>query len=235
MGCQVALAVRWPGRVPGGRVVEDFVSLQDLAPTFLEAGGETPPDCMTAASLTGVLESGESGQVDPERTFVVIGRERHVGDAREGNLPYPQRSIRTREYLYIRNFEPDRWPMGDPKGLDDPTTAAPDYEDLCWETRICYADLDASPTKAWMIHHRAEELVQPLYELGFGKFPAEELYDVRSDPHQMRNLIGHPEHAGAHEALSKRLTEVLREQEDPRVTEAACRFERSPFTDLPER
>ncbi len=37
LGTNVPLAARWLGRMPGGRVVEDFVSLQDLAPTFLEA------------------------------------------------------------------------------------------------------------------------------------------------------------------------------------------------------
>ena len=39
IGCEVALAVRWPGHVAKGRVVEDFVNLMDLAPTFCEAGG----------------------------------------------------------------------------------------------------------------------------------------------------------------------------------------------------
>ncbi|MCJ7675370.1 MAG: sulfatase, partial [Sedimentisphaerales bacterium] len=36
-GTNVPLAVRWPERVNGSRVVEDFISLSDLAPTFLEA------------------------------------------------------------------------------------------------------------------------------------------------------------------------------------------------------
>jgi uncharacterized sulfatase len=232
IGCEVALAARWPGRIAPGRVVEDMVNLQDLGPTFLEAAGVTPPDCMSARSLLPVLDSAASGQVDPERTFVVIGRERHVAAAREGGLPYPQRAIRTREFLYIRNYEPDRWPMGDPMGLDDPAAPAPDYEDLCWNTMVAYMDLDASPTKAWMIHHRAEEAVRELYHVGFGKRPAEELFDLRRDPHHMTNLADDPAHVEVKRHLSAQLRAVLEAEEDPRVTETPCPFEESPFTDL---
>jgi N-sulfoglucosamine sulfohydrolase len=165
--------------------VNDFVNLMDLAPTFLQAAGLEPPDCMTAHSLLDVLTSSESGHVDPQRTFVVTGRERHVGHARPSNLPYPQRSIRTQDFLYIRNFAPDRWPMGDPMGLDDPDTEPPSYDELRNNTMVAYPDMDASPTKAWMIHHRAEERVRNLFQMGFGKFPAEELYDLRIDPYYM--------------------------------------------------
>ena len=232
LGCEVALAARWPKRIPAGRTLNDFVNLMDLAPTFMEAAGLEPHSDMTAQSLLNVLTSSQSEQVDPERTFVVTGRERHVGTAREGNLPYPQRAIRTKDFLYIRNFAPDRWPMGDPKGLDDPTTAPPSFDDLCDDTRIVYPDMDASPTKAWMIHHRAEMQVQKLFEMGFGKFPAEELYDLRVDPHYLNNVAEDASYSTVRQQLSDRLMSILTEQEDPRVVESDCRFERSPFTDI---
>lgn len=231
IGCEVALAARWPGRIPSGRVIDDFVNLMDLAPTFLHAAGEIPPDCMDGAGLMDVLQSSESGQIHPARDHVVTGRERHAAAAREGYLPYPQRAIRTKDYLYIINFAPDRWPMGDPRGLDDPTAETPSYEDLCRNTFVAYADLDASPTKAWMIHHRAEEPVAPLYEIGFGKRPGEELYDIRKDPDHMRNQAGDPEYKEILDDLKSRLMEVLNKYGDPRVTDSDCRFERSPFTD----
>ena len=151
--------------------------------------------------------------------------------ARAGNLPYPQRAIRTERYLYIRNFAPDRWPMGDPRGLDDPATVPPSYERLCEDTLVAYADMDGSPSKAWMVHHRAEPEVSALFEMGFGKFPAEELYDLERDPHYLRNVAADPAYATTREQLSARLTGVLRGQRDPRVTEPECRFERSPYTD----
>jgi uncharacterized sulfatase len=186
---------------------------------------------MPSHSLLDVLVSPESGQVDPQRTFVVTGRERHVGHARSGNLPYPQRAIRIHDFLYIRNFAPERWPMGDPAGLDDLSTEPPSYDELRNNTMVAYADMDASPTKAWMIHHRSEEQVRRLFQMGFGKFPAEELYDLRTDPHHMNNVVEDPAYKDIRRQLADQLMSVLKEQQDPRVVEPDCRFERSPFTD----
>jgi arylsulfatase A-like enzyme len=229
IGCEVSLAMRWPGKIKAGRVIEDFVNLMDLAPTFMEAAGVPIPSSMTGKSLLPLLLDERSGQIDPERTFVVTGRERHVHTARDGMLPYPQRSIHTKEYLYIINFEPDRWPMGVPNGMDDLDAAAPAYEAIQWETRTVYPDMDASPTKAWMVHHRKEEPVQPLFELAFGKRPYEELYDLRQDPHYMNNVADKAEYAEAKAALNSKLLELLRAQRDPRVVETPCRFEHAPY------
>ena len=151
--------------------------------------------------------------------------------ARQGNVPYPQRAIRTHDYLYIRNFAPDRWPMGDPQGLDDPSVEPPPYEKLANDTFAAYADLDASPTKAWMIHHRGEDAIRRQYEIGFGKRPEEELYDLNKDPDHMNNLADDPDYQEVKQRLSARLMKILREQNDPRVIEKPCRFEQSPFTD----
>lgn len=233
IGCEVALAFRWPGRVASGRVVKDFVNLMDLGPTFCEAGGIDIPASMTGRSLMPVLSDPRSGQIDPARDHVVTGRERHVGGAREGYLPYPQRSLRTRDFIYIINFEPDRWPMGDPKGLDDPSTEPPDYETLAKETFVVYADLDASPTKAWMIHHREDHDVEPLYELAFGKRPREELYDLNEDPHYMNNVADDPAYANVRRQLEARLLAVLEEQDDPRLMEQPCRYEFEPYAGPP--
>ena len=38
-GARMPLAVRWPERVRGGRVVDDFIGFADYAPTILEAAG----------------------------------------------------------------------------------------------------------------------------------------------------------------------------------------------------
>ncbi len=229
IGCEVALAVRWPGRVQPGRVVDDFVSLMDLAPTFLEAAGLSAHPDMAGRSLLPVLESPDSGQIDEQRDHVITGRERHVDTARAGELPYPQRAIRTQDYLYILNFEPDRWPMGDPQGLDDLSQIPPSFSDLQWVTRPAYADFDASPTKAWMIHHRSERSVRPLFELAFGKRPYAELYDLRVDPHYMQNEAGSPQYADTQQELHQKLMAALTEASDPRVVERPCRFEEPPY------
>jgi len=234
IGCEVALAARWPGHIPAGRRIDDFVNLMDLAPTFLDACGVGVPDSMTAKSLLPVLTSDRDGQVDEDRTFVVTGRERHVHTARAGQLPYPQRAIRTKDFLYVHNFAPDRWPAGDPEGLDDPRAVPPAYEDLETDTMICYADLDASPTKAWMIHHRDEAEVRRSFDLGFGKRPMEELYDLGEDPHYMHNVAGEARYAGVQTELKTRLFELLQQQDDPRVVEEPCRFEAAPYAGPPD-
>ncbi|NQW17614.1 MAG: sulfatase [Chloroflexi bacterium] len=229
IGTQVALAVRWPGHVQAGRVIDDFVNLMDIAPTFLDAAGVAMPGEIPGRSLVPVLESSESGQIDPKRTFVVTGRERHVARAREGQLPYPQRAIRTRDFLYIHNFEPDRWPMGDPQGLDDLTATAPSSEELIGTYETAFSDLDKGPTKAWMIHHRADPEVEPLFWLGFGKRPLEELYDLRLDPDYMTNVADDTEYADVRDGLREQLMAELRANDDPRVVESPPRFERAPF------
>ncbi|MEZ4680756.1 MAG: hypothetical protein R2932_41750 [Caldilineaceae bacterium] len=141
----------------------------------------------------------------------------------------PPTAIRTGDFLYVHNFAPDRWPMGDPKGLDDPDAPAPDFAALRDHTYTAYPDLDASPTKAWMIHHRAEADVQPLFDLGFGKRPREELYDLRVDPDYMHNLAQDPNYDAIREELATQLMGVLQAQDDPRVVEVPCRFEDAPY------
>ncbi|MGH8018397.1 MAG: sulfatase family protein [Opitutaceae bacterium] len=143
-GVAVALLARVPGG-KGDRVVDDFVCLPDLAPTFMEIGGVTPPDGLYGRSLLPLLQSERSGQIDPTRTWVITGHERHVDTAREGNLPYPMRALRTRDFLYIRNFAPERWPMGAPGDAVKPE--ALESGEVESNTRIGFGDMDASPTR----------------------------------------------------------------------------------------
>ena len=230
-GVGVALIARVPG-VQGGRVVDDFVNLMDLAPTYLEIGGLKPPAVMTGRSFWDVLRSDKSGQVDPDRTWVVTGRERHVAAAREGNLPYPHRALRTPDFLYVRNFMPDRWPMGSPKALTD--TYTPPVNELEHNTFVAFPDMDASPTKAWLIGQRHETQWQWHYDYAFGKRPAEELYDLRWDPDQTQNLAADPGHAGIKRDLAARLLKILTDAGDPRVTGDGGTFDRPPYSSEPE-
>ena len=227
-GVAVALIVRGPGIKPG-RVVDDFVNLMDLAPTFLEAGGLKPPAVMTGRSFLGVLRSGQSGLVDPSRTWVVTGRERHIDFAREGNLPYPQRSLRTRDFLYVRNFAPDRWPAGSPKFSND--ADAPTLDAVEDNLRACFPDMDASPTKAWLFGQRHNPQWQWYYDYAFGKRPAEQLFDLRKDPDQTVNVAADPAYVDTRLKLAARLTKILTDAGDPRVTGDGMTYERSPLTD----
>lgn len=227
-GTGVALAMRWGG-MKGGRVVDDFVNLMDLAPTFLEVGGVKPPEVMTGRSLLGVLKSERSGQVDPERRWVVTGRERHVAAARDNYLPYPQRAIRVKDYLYIINFKPDRWPMGNPYNLDGPSP--PSAEALVEDTMVTFMDMDSSPTKSWLVLQRDNPQWRWHYDLAFGRRAREELYDLRTDPYEVKNVAAEPKYAAIRAELNAKLMAELTRTGDPRVVEADCRYEKPPFSD----
>ncbi len=199
-GTRIPLIISMPERFPGGRVVEDFVSLSDFAPTILELAGLPIPADMTARSLVQILNSGESGMVDPERDWIVTARERHAF-VRQGGLGYPSRAFRTEEFLYIRNYAPERWPAGDPP---------------------LYGDVDAHmlqypcPTKMYMLTHRHDESVEPLFELAFSKRPREELYDLARDPYQMNNVADDPGYQETKTSLAERLDAYLSKTGDPR-------------------
>ena len=245
-GTAVTLAIRMPGGT-GGRVIDDLVRLPDLAPTFMEVGGAKVPDGLYGKSLLPILKSDQAGQVDPDRTWVITGRERHVGNAREGNLPYPMRAIRTKDFLYIRNFAPDRWPMGSPGGTataaaqaipsplagEGPGVRGPSTETLETQTYAAFADMDASPTKAWLIQHGIDPKWKPLYDLAFGKRPAEELYDLAKDPDQIHNLAADAAYAATKGKLSEELMTRLKAAGDPRVTGDGKTFDQPPFSDAP--
>ena len=228
-GVAVALAIRVPGG-KGGRVVEDFVRLPDLAPTFMEVGGVKPPDGLYGRSLMPLLKSDKSGLIDSTRDWVVTGRERHVAAAREGNLPYPMRSLHTPDFVYIRNFAPDRWPMGSPKGIT--ANESPAFEALQDVTYTAFADMDASPTKAWLVAHRNDPEWKWHYEFAFGKRPPEELYDLRKDHDQVNNVASDPAYATKKKALAERLMKILADAKDPRVVGEGKTFDQPPFTDV---
>lgn len=211
-GSRVPLAIRWPkGIVSPGRDVADFVSLSDLAPTFLEAAGLPIPDMMIARSLMDVFANRPA--VARDASFIAM--ERHDG-CRKGGKGYPCRAIRTASHLYIYNFEPGRWPSGSP------------------DARVCaraipYGEIDTSPTKTFMMEHRTQHGVARLAELAFGFRPAEELYDLKTDPHQMVNLAGTREHRDVQDQLHNQLFGYLESTRDPRVVGGKIDWDYYPY------
>jgi arylsulfatase A-like enzyme len=214
-GTHVPLAVRWPAVVKPGRSLTDFVSLADLAPTFLEAAGQAVPPAMTGRSLIGILAADSSGRIDPARDHVLVGRERHTpGQEAPATGGYPMRAIRTDRYLYIRNYEPDRWPAGAPTG----STKG-------WD----FADCDNSPTKQVLMDRRDDPAIKPFFDLAFAKRPAEELYDLANDPGQLVNVAAAPAYAEAKADLATRLTEGLTHTADPRMMGRGDEFDSFPY------
>jgi arylsulfatase A-like enzyme len=225
-GTRVPLAIAGPG-VRGGRVVDDFVNLPDLAPTFLEVGGVHVPDVMTARSLRPVLKSDREGLVDPQRTWAVTGRERHVEMARAGNLPYPQRAIRTADFLLVVNFHPERYPLGDPYHLDG--DRPPSARELANSTFVTIPDEDAGPTKAFLVQNRNHPTWKRYFDHAYGRRPREELFDLKKDPHQMHNVAADPAYAEVIAKLRKQLMDELQRTGDPRLVDGGKFFETPPL------
>lgn len=201
-GTHMPLAIRWGKNIKTNRKIDDLVSLTDLAPTILEAAGLQIPSEMTGHSLLPLLKSEKEGTVDPTRDCVFTALERHTWCRPEG-ATYPSRAIRTRDYLYIRNFKADRWPTGGP--------------DFISSNKTTHGDVDASPTKSFILENK--EKFPEFYQLNFGKRAAEELYDVQRDPGQIHNLMKDPAYAGIGKELWQKLSEYLQKTGDPRVEE----------------
>jgi arylsulfatase A-like enzyme len=179
-GTRVPLVISWPAIIKGGRVVDDFVNLAELGPTFMEAAGLKPLKTMTTKSFINVLMSQKQGQVDSKRNKTFTGRGYHDFQCRADDTGYPARALRTADFLYIRNYEPNRWPSGDPI--------------VFRENRGKYGEVDQSPTKAFMEAHRENTKFMKLFKLAFEKRPHEELYDLRRDPGQLDNIFKNPKY-----------------------------------------
>ena len=222
-GTHQPLAIRWGARVKGGRSVDDFVSLSDLAPTFLEAAGQPVPPTMTARSLMPLLLSDKSGHVDSTRDHTLTGMERHVvrgrTDGEQKNVGYPMRTLITKDFHYIRNFKPDRWPAGDP-----PKEPLPSFEKVAADTYAAYPDCDSGPTKALLVTRR-DDGVKPFAERAFGKRPARELYDLRHDPYELKNIAEDPAYADTVKDLDARLLAELKATGDPRASGGGDAFD----------
>jgi arylsulfatase A-like enzyme len=208
-GVRVPLAIRWPGVAAAGASIDAFTSLTDVAPTVLEAAGIIPPAGMTGRSLVPLLQ----GKAASGRDRVFVERERHA-DVRDGHLSYPVRAVRTKDFLYIRNFRPDRWPAGDP---------------VLFFSVGPFGDIDGGPTKALLLDRRDQPPFTQYFQLATAKRPAEELYDLRRDPGQLENVAGREAYRETQRRLRAELESWLRDTADPRMSVDDDRWDRFPY------
>lgn len=184
-----------------GRKSASMVTFADYAPTFLdvagvdgEANGMAP---IEGRSLRDVFEGGDIDGVIEAREAAYLGRERNDVLARLGSpsgLGYPVRAIRKGDFMYLHNFEADRWPCGDPV--------------------LGLTDTDGSPTKSAITGAGAEAAT---YQFCFGKRYADELYHVGNDPDCVVNLAEEPDYKGLAATLKAELFAELKRQKDPRM------------------
>ena len=216
-GIHVPLAISWPARLSGGRVVDELVSLVDLAPTLLEAAGIEHPGepPMSGRSRMGTLLE-EAAETESGPRMVFSGRERH-SSSRYENLGYPMRAVRTRDYLYIRNFKSERWPAGAPQKYEEDGKLGPMHD--------AYHDIDASPTWSFLREHRDDPEIGRYFHLAVDKRPAEELYDISQDPGCLENLADSTQHAQIKAQLREELEGYLMQTGDPRLGDNGEIFE----------
>lgn len=193
---RLPLAIMWADRIKPGDAVEGLVSFTDFAPTFLQAAGveeKRAEEFLVQGPGRSLFDVFDGPAENRRRAY--MGRERH-DMGRAGDLGYPVRCIRTPQYLYVRNFAPDRWPAGNPE--------------------TGYTGCDSSPTKMRILELK-EAGQEQYWQLAFGKRPLEELYDIKADPHCMENLAGKAELRELKESLWNELREELERTGDPRI------------------
>lgn len=201
-GVRMPLVMRWGSYLKGGGLITNPVSLIDLGPTFLDLAGMKIPEQMTGRSMKNLLIRNESGFIEGEQEFVVSAFEKHVL-ARPDSLGFPRRAIHTEKWTYIINYEPDRYPMG-----------TEEIHIPWWDN---FGETDPSRTKEYFKENMHKPEFSKFWELGFGKVPAEELYQKKEDPDMLFNLAQNPEYAAIKASLRKKLGQYLMETSDPRA------------------
>ena len=195
------LAIMWLDQIKyPNRVVDDFVSFIDFAPSFLQFDviSETNSGMLPieGRSLTTLLLTSKSGSIDSSRNFVLIGKERHdVG--RPNDWGYPIRGIVKGNYLYLQNFEPTRWPAGNPE--------------------TGYLNCDGSPTKTNILSLKEKGLNSSYWKNSFGKRSGDEMYNIKQDPQCMKNLAENQKLKFIVDSLKQELVFKLKKQGDPRM------------------
>ncbi|WP_165075600.1 sulfatase family protein [Paludisphaera rhizosphaerae] len=183
-GMRTPLVVAWPGKIKPGSRSDAIVSWIDFLPTCVEAAGGTPPGSLSGRSFLGVLE----GKADRLRDEVYLT---HSADGIMNN--YPIRGVRTRDWKYLRNLDPDaehHTHIDKGVAIDGKTF---------WDSwkRAAENDPKAAATVA-RYHHR----------------PAEELYDLRSDPSELHNLAADPAQADRLAELRGKVDAWMKDQGD---------------------
>lgn len=222
-GVHVPFAIRFPKEFPGGRIVTDPLSFADLAPTILELTQTKPEGMMpiSGKSIVQTLKSKKQNNVDPDKKYVFAGRERH-SSSRYLNWGYPQRIIRSRDNLLIWNMKPERWPAGDQQAYKKGPNSelAPMYgidEKGKHHSEWAFTDIDAAPTKSFIIENWKDETIKPYFDLAHAKRPEFEFFDAKNDPFCLNNLSGKPEFAAIETEMKDVLMKELVKSADPRV------------------
>jgi N-sulfoglucosamine sulfohydrolase len=211
----IPLAIMWGKGIKNpGRKIFDFISFIDFAPTLLETAGINQAGSgmqkIAGRTFTDIFKSGRQGFIGKDRKHIIVGRERNdVG--RPNDNGYPVRGIIEDGYLFLSNYNPERWPAGNPE--------------------TGYLDCDGSPTKSLILNLRRSGISVGYWKTCFGKRGDEELYDLSKDPVCMTNLATNAAFNTLKRKLHDDLYLELLNQDDPRAYGKGDSFDRYPYAD----
>lgn len=206
-GIHVPLAICWSGGINRGGVSDELISGVDLFPTILDAAGIRYKGDLAGNSILPYLKKEKK---NTGRTAIFAGRERH-SSARYNNMGYPIRVLRTKEFLYIRNFCPERYPAGDPCFINKEGELTPMYS--------AYFDIDHGPTWSFIIDNKDHSEMYPYFLKAVAKRPYEEFYKIDSDPGCLHNLVGNNKYIKELSYLRKKMNDTLKKTKDARYVD----------------
>jgi N-sulfoglucosamine sulfohydrolase len=211
----IPLIMKWPSTIKTtSRRVDDIVSFIDLAPTFLEVAGIPQNTAgmhpIEGKSLLPILKSKLSGKIETGRDYLLVGQERHdIG--RPGDVGYPIRGFQKGGFLYLKNYETDRYPVCNPE--------------------TGYLNTDGGATKTYIINQRRRDNARTYWNMAFGKRPTEELYDISKDPDCVVNLANQASFQNLKKSLKAQMEKMLLTQGDLRMRGLGHIYERYPVVE----
>lgn len=161
-GIRLPFIAAWPGNLKPGSVSDAMICLPDLLPTFIDLAGGKIPEGLDGKSFAGLFRG--TTKTHRDRVFNT-----HSGD-RDFNV-YPIRSLRTSEWKYILNLHPEFQ-----HHTHDSRHAAGKGR-LYWDSWV--EEARTNPKAAVVVKR-------------FVQRPAEELYQLKTDPHELNNLAADP-------------------------------------------
>ena len=198
-GIRVPFIASWPGVIKPGTRTDAMVQWIDLLPTLITAAGGDAPAGIDGKSFLGVLRGTSTTHRDEIFTT-------HNNDERMN--VFPMRSLRTRDFKYILNLHPD-WAhtthIDQGGGTGDG-----------WRYFLEWTALSKTDAKAANVINR------------YNQRPAEELYDLRTDPHELNNLAADPAHAATLNTMRPRLQDWMKQQGDSQKVAVEPRFLSNP-------
>jgi uncharacterized sulfatase len=120
-------------------------------------------------------------------------------------------------------MRPNRWPAGDPQAVDQESTSRkllPLFgidENGIHHSDWAFTDVDAGPTKSFLVEKHTDERIIYYFDLAFSIRPEYEFFDVKEDPYCLTNLSGQPEYSGIEKEMKAELLLELKRSGDPRV------------------